>query len=332
MDAIETQTAPVEGADQTSSGSPEVRSEETGNTVETSEKGTDSTATAEGQGVEGESKTDGRPEKPKIEIPKDRQKDFERIAMIAFPNAKKHIASLEDEVVSLKQQIADFANRDPIRASRTEGIDDDPLKHPAVKGLRVDEDGFVDYHGTLLHPNTVIAMHEERAEMQGKLDKALDLLESRGRAESEAAEAARVREAEDGITETISSTVKEMLPTVFPNLPEAKSALLTKRVLNDSQDNFADLIEDAKRHGELSLENLPELVQQSIAKAFEENWELYGDAYVERQHKHNEDYEKQHPVRPGGTTGTSAPKKAVTPAERDRLARETAERFMKQIG
>jgi len=285
-------------------------------------------------------KTDAKPdggktERPKIEIPEKRAKDLERMGL-RFPGLQKKAEGLSTENAELRRRLEALEARgsgsDERRASGSKQDDSDPLAHPALKGLRQkeDDDGnvMVDFHGTLLAPDTVIALSESQRGLESKLDSVLEQLDARKDRETEAQEAARIQAAENAVTQSITDTVSDMIPTAFPNAGEKRQSLLAKRLSNDAQDNLADLIGQAKANGELTQENLPSLVREAIVMAFEAESEADLEESVGRQREHNSQYAKDNPVRPGGTPGAPAAQRPRTPAERDRIAEETAARLM----
>ena len=283
-------------------------------------------------------KTDAQPvgtkERPRIEVPEKRQKDLERMGKL-FPGLQKKTEGQSEEIVRLRQELEEARRtRDdhgPFTPSRTDQ-DTDPLKHPAIRGLQQsrDDDGntLVDYHGTLMAPETVIALTDSQRGLESKLDALASELQGRREQETAAQEAARIQAAEKAVTTSIAETVTDMIPTAFPNAGEKRQAVLARRLSNDTQDNLADLVEQAKAEGELSAEIVPRLVQQAIVQAFEAEAEADLEESVGRQREHNSQYAKDNPVRPGGTPGAPAAQRPRSPAEADREAREEADRLM----
>lgn len=288
------------------------------------------------QGADSQAKATDGGDRPKFEVPETKLRDLKRMAFGLLPKAEAKSARLESEIAELKAQLAG-SGKSPAQVSpeQRSGPSDDPLNHPAVAMLQrtYDDEGrtLVDFHGTLLTPEAVIAMHDAFATPSQKLQEQIEKLQgeitSRRDNESAAQEAAKVRAFEDGITENIKSTIDEMVPAAFPNLTEKQQKAISKRIFADAQDNFSNLFDEARENNELSRETLPGIARRSIEQAFEEGNEFISTLYEGRQREHNAQYKQNYPAKTGGTPGVPRTKLPTDRISREQMAREVAARL-----
>jgi len=322
MDATET-TAVPEATSTTEA--PEVTATEGQTATETTQPEVEAAETTE------------TPEKPDVKLPDESKKQIARMAR-ALERLQKENADLKVGKGSEK------STPDEPKAAKSDRSSDTskPITLGDLKS-REDDDGDKEYivHGmwvTEEHAKAHVEQTNALADSTSRLSKLEAALERREATETEreakAADADYQKKEDDaraGIDQTIGAAVVELRKTVFPDVTDRQAALLDKNLSSNTHETLTELVKESVESDTFTLDKLPELVQEAVSRAFADELELRGH-YGKVQFEKNEQYRKENPVKPGGTPGSPQAKMPTTSAERDKMARQTAERLMAGLG
>jgi hypothetical protein len=207
----------------------------------------------------------------------------------------------------------------------------DPMKHPALKGLKPgEEDGTVIFRGAEVPAEFVIGLHEEREAMQSEINglkgmqTQIDALKGLIDGDQTARSQAQLEQAQGALFEAAQTAVVEMREQALPNLPKELTARVDKNILRDTDEYLTAALESGK---ELSADLVAECARQALSDAKT----LFG-IFGAKQVDGNSRYASEHPVKPDGQPGTHKPAEPQTHAEklrdreeRSRMAESKAE-------
>jgi hypothetical protein len=192
----------------------------------------------------------------------------------------------------------------------------DPMKHPAIKGLKPgEEDGTVIFRGAEVPAEFVIGLHEEREAMQSEinglkgLEGRIDELRSLIDGDQTARSHAQIEQAQAAVYEATQTALVAMREQVLPNLPKELASRVDKNIFRDTDDYLTE-----ETGGDISKVT-PELIEKSAKKALDDARTLFG-IFGAKQVDGNSRYASEHPVKPDGQPGTHKPAEPQTHAER----------------
>lgn len=268
----------------------------------------ESSAAGTGEPQDGATGTEtGKTAEPELKIGTEKKENASRLIGV--------IKGLQDEIKALKGDKT--TDTKGARAEKTaDASDTDPLEHPAVKGLKVTDDGDVMYHGVAVPPEFVIQM-EARAEKTADLEAKLAELES-GRTTDKVSEAeAKLARVQEEFVRGIADTVSEVREQAFPNLPKDAQAPVDDYLCQITDTLLSQRVAQGQ---ELTGDAAVAAVETAISQARE----LFG-IFGTLQFQSNREHADQNKLRPDGQMGVPAPV-ATKNLSRSERAKVIAER------
>jgi hypothetical protein len=225
-------------------------------------------------------------EPEKIEIPDKATTEWGRVT--------KALKNLQEENARLKEsQTTREPEPKPEPKTQTRGSEDD---HPALRGIYLDENDQALIDGEYMTRRQIIREYERDASIA-------DLKawrDGRVTADEQAKQEVIVSNLRQELQESISSNVIELSAKMFPDVPADQSELLNEQLFSTLDTILAKKTADG-------VELSPEMLTDSIAETFTKFRALFG-VVGSAQLKDNEQFNTNHPVKPGGTPGQELPK------------------------
>ncbi len=170
---------------------------------------------------------------------------------------------------------------------------DNPLDHPALKGLKTNDDGEVLYHGAWVPPEYAIKHAETESRLADLEDK------FKGKESDEAAN--KLAGAHQKLYAAISDSITESRKDAFPDITDAAEADDIDELIAMHVDKYLEAkLADGEELSEV-------LISESISKAIERITARFG-RYGVKQFIKNTEHREANPTKPKGSPGTEAEK------------------------
>jgi hypothetical protein len=269
--------------------------------------------------AEGGEKTAEASKVAEVKLSEKLQRDLDRTTR-ALANLQKERDQLKEGKGSEKP--AEKADGKPIQPKVDAPLDSsDPMKHPALKGLRRgEEDGTVIFRGAEVPAEFVIGLHDEREAIQSEINglkgMQTQIEELRGLIDGDqtARSQAQLEQAQAALFDAAQTAVVEMREQALPNLPKEHTADVDEIILGTTDKFLTAALESGQK---LSAD----LVAECAKKALDKARTLFG-VFGAKQADGNSRYASEHPVKPDGQPGTHKPAEPKTRGERLREQEE----------